>query len=77
MREWRYSSTILDLGTRRGLAVSFTALTLYILEKSPRYPLDRRLVGPQSALDAVEKRKILHCRQSSPAVQPETRRYTD
>jgi hypothetical protein len=32
---------------------------VYSLGKSPRYPLERRLGGPQSSLDAVEKRKIL------------------
>jgi hypothetical protein len=27
--------------------------------KSPRYPLDRRLGGPRTGLDAVEKSKVL------------------
>jgi hypothetical protein len=34
--------------------VSFTLLLLYPLEKSPRYPLDRRLVG----IHELECRKI-------------------
>jgi hypothetical protein len=33
--------------------------------KSPRYPLDR-LGGPLVCLDAVEKRQILHYRESNP-----------
>jgi hypothetical protein len=42
MGEWRYTSTILDLGTTWRWVVSFTPLQLY-----PRYLLDRRLGGPQ------------------------------
>jgi hypothetical protein len=38
---------ILDLGTRWCM-VSYTARTPYCRGKSPRYPLDRRLIGPQS-----------------------------
>jgi len=38
--------------------VSFTPRPLYLQGKSPWYPLDRRLGGPQSRLDAVVKRKI-------------------
>jgi hypothetical protein len=39
--------------------VSFTPRPLYLLGKSHRYPLDRRL-GPRVDLDDVEKRKIWH-----------------
>jgi hypothetical protein len=39
--------------------VSITPWPLYPLGKGPRYPLDRRLVGPQSRVDAVEKRTFL------------------
>jgi hypothetical protein len=46
--ECRYSSIILDVRTRRRRVVSFTHLTLYPRGKSPRYPLDRGLGGPQS-----------------------------
>jgi hypothetical protein len=46
--EWRYSSTILDLGTCWRWAVSFTPRPLYPRECRRRYPLDRRLGGPQS-----------------------------
>jgi hypothetical protein len=43
MGEWRYSSTILDLGTRWRWVVCFTPLPVYL-----RYPLERRQGGPQS-----------------------------
>jgi hypothetical protein len=40
---------ILDLGTRWRWVVSFTPQPLYPQGKTlPRYPLDRRLSGPQS-----------------------------
>jgi hypothetical protein len=39
---------ILDLSTRCRRVVSFTFRPLYRQGKSPRYPLDRRLGGPQS-----------------------------
>jgi hypothetical protein len=39
---------MLDLGTRRRWLVSFTPRSLYSLTKSPWYPLNRRLGGPQS-----------------------------
>jgi hypothetical protein len=48
MGEWRYSSTILDLGTRWRWVVSFMPRPLYPRRKSSGYPMDRRLGGPQS-----------------------------
>jgi hypothetical protein len=45
------SSCILDIGTRWGWVVSFMPLPLYPQGKSPWYPLDRGLGGPQSRLD--------------------------
>jgi hypothetical protein len=42
------TSHILDLGTRWRWVVSFTPRPLYPQGKSPWYPLDRRLGGPQS-----------------------------
>jgi hypothetical protein len=48
MGEWRYRSTILDLDIRWRRVVSFTPLPLYPKGTSSRYPLDRRLLGPQS-----------------------------
>jgi hypothetical protein len=46
--EWRYRSVILDLSTRRRSVVSFTPRLLYFQGNSPRYPLYKRLVEPQS-----------------------------
>jgi hypothetical protein len=48
MGDWRYSSTILDLGTRRTWVVSFTPRPLYPGGNRPRHRPDRRLGGPQS-----------------------------
>jgi hypothetical protein len=48
MREWRYSSTILYLGTRWRWVVIFTPLPLYSRGNNPRWPLDRTLGWPQS-----------------------------
>jgi hypothetical protein len=45
--EWRYSSTIHNLGTRWRWAV-FTPLPLYTRGRCPRYPLDTRPGKPQS-----------------------------
>jgi hypothetical protein len=46
--EWRYSCTIPDLGTRWRWVVSLTRWRLYHCGKSPWYPLNRTLGGPQS-----------------------------
>jgi hypothetical protein len=53
MREWRLVPLICNLGNR--WRVSFTLRPLCPWGRSPQYPLDRRLDGPQAALDAVEK----------------------
>jgi hypothetical protein len=45
---------------------NFTPLPLYPQCRNPRYPLDRMLGGPTAGLDAVEKRKILHCWEWNP-----------
>jgi hypothetical protein len=47
MAEWRYSSTILDLGTRWRWVVSFMPRSLYPRGNSHHFPLDTRLGGPQ------------------------------
>jgi len=39
---------VFDLGTRWRWTVSFTPRPLYPQRKSSRYPLDRRLAGPES-----------------------------
>jgi hypothetical protein len=61
MGEWRHSFTILDLGNSWRWVVSFTPRPLYSRGNRQSYPLDRRL-----SLDAVEKRKIVPCRESNP-----------
>jgi hypothetical protein len=38
--------------------VRFTLLPLYPRGNGPRYPFDRRLVGPRAGLDDREKRKF-------------------
>jgi hypothetical protein len=43
MRKWRYSSIILDLGTKWKCKVSFIPLLLYPQGRNPWYPLARRL----------------------------------
>jgi hypothetical protein len=48
VRESRYISTNLDLGTKWRWVVSFTHRPLYHRRKRPYYALDRRLGGPQS-----------------------------
>jgi hypothetical protein len=57
------------------------ARPLYTQGKSPSYPLDRRLGGPRTVLDAVVKRKILSPRWESnprtPIIQTVAQRYTD
>jgi hypothetical protein len=58
---------ILDLGTRWRWAVSFTSLPLYPQGKSPWYPLDRRLGGPQSRSGRGGEKKNS---QSLPGLEP-------
>jgi hypothetical protein len=59
MGEWRYSSTILDLGTRWRWVVSYTPRPLYPEEILPGTHWIGGWVGPRAGLDVVEKRKIL------------------
>jgi hypothetical protein len=49
----------LDLDTSWRSVVSFTPRPLYPRGKSPRYPLDRRLGGPQSRSGRRGEEKIL------------------
>jgi hypothetical protein len=77
MREWRYSSTILDLVTRRRLSVRFT--TLPPLPPEKHHPvLITRLGRPQNRSARCAEGKILplpriETRPSSPVAH----RYTD
>jgi hypothetical protein len=77
-REWRYSSTILDLGSRWKLVVSFTSRPLYSRGNSYGYPLDRRLGGSQSWSGRYEEEKNLALTGNrNPAFQHVARFYTD
>jgi hypothetical protein len=66
---------------RRRWVVSFTPRPLYPHGKSPWYPLDRRLGGPQSRSGRGGEEKIPSLRRESnprtPIVQPVAQRYTD
>jgi hypothetical protein len=77
MGEWRYSSTVLDLGIRLRGMVSFTPRPLY-LRRSPQYPLERRLGGPQGRSGRCgEEKNLASAGNRTPAVQLVARRYTD
>jgi hypothetical protein len=71
MGEWRYSSTILSLGTRWRWVVSFMLQPLQPWGKSSRFLLDRRLGEPQSWAGryAVEK-NLTPARNQTPATLP-------
>jgi hypothetical protein len=62
MGEWKYSSTILDLGTRWRWVVSLSPRPLYPLINRPRYPSYERMGGPQSRSG---EEKILPWRDSN------------
>jgi hypothetical protein len=56
---WRYSPTIIDLGTRWSWVVRFTFQSHYSRENHPRYPLDRGLGGFQSRSERCRREKNL------------------
>jgi hypothetical protein len=58
-REWKYSSTVLDLGTRWMLMVSYTSASILPWKVAPITLWTGGWVGPLVALDAMEKRKYL------------------
>jgi hypothetical protein len=59
VREWRYSATILDVGTRWRRMVSIMTRPLYSRGKSPWYSFNRRLGGPQSRSGSCDVEKSL------------------
>jgi hypothetical protein len=65
MGEWRYSSTIRDLGTRWWV-VSFMPLQLNLRERAPGYALDRRPGGPRSRSGRGGEQKIFALRWIEP-----------
>jgi hypothetical protein len=75
--ERRYSTTILDLGTRWRWVVSFTPRPLYSRGKSPRYSFNRKLGGPRSQSGRYGERIFFApAGNRTPAFQPVARRYT-
>jgi hypothetical protein len=79
MGEWRYRTTILDLGTRWRWMVSFTPLPFYTQGRSPTYPLCRRLGGSQSQSGhcGEEKKSLALAGNQTPAIQPKAHHSTD
>jgi hypothetical protein len=71
----------IDLGTRWRWVVSYTPWPLYPQGKSPWYPFDRRLGGPQSRSGRSGEEKNYQPPPESnprtPIVQPVAQRYTD
>jgi hypothetical protein len=64
---------ILNFGTRWRCMVSFLPWSLYPWGKSPQYPLDRGLGGPQSQCGHSGKEKNSHhylCQELNPVIQP-------
>jgi hypothetical protein len=70
MGKWSYSSIIIDLGTRWRWVVCFAPQLLYLRRKSPRYPLRRRLGGPQSWSGHLGEKILAPAGNRNPAVQP-------
>jgi hypothetical protein len=78
IRQWTYSSTILDLGIRCEWVISFTTQPLYIPGQSPWYPFHKKLGEPQSCSGVDEKRKSpVSAGNQTLAIQPIARCYTD
>jgi hypothetical protein len=58
MGEWKYSSTILDLGVRWRWVASFTALPCYPWETAPGTHWTGGWMGPRAGVDIMEKRRV-------------------
>jgi hypothetical protein len=74
-----FTSAILNTNIKQRCVASFTLQMLYPQGKSPRYPLDKSLVGSRASLNRVEKNKISCPYQkqdpNSSDVQPITNYY--
>jgi hypothetical protein len=55
MRSGYIEPQFLDLGTNWRSAVSLTPLLFYPWERSPQYPIVRRLEDPRAGMDDTEK----------------------
>jgi hypothetical protein len=76
--EWKYSSTILDSGTRWKWVFRLTGQPLYFWGQNPRYPQGRMLGGSHSRSGRCGGEKnITIARNRTRAVQHVARRYTD
>jgi hypothetical protein len=74
---WGYAPRIPDFGTRWRGVISFTLRPFYPQGKSPWYPLDRRLGGPQSRFGrgGEEKNSQPLPGLEPPIIRPVTQRY--
>jgi hypothetical protein len=71
MREWIYSSTIHDLGTRWWSVVSFTLLPLYPRRNSHRYPMEREgWAVPRAVWKLWRKKNLTPLGNRTPAFHP-------
>jgi hypothetical protein len=76
--QWRYSTAILNLGTRWRWMVSFTPWLLNPWRNCHWYPLDRRLGGPQNWSGCCrEKKNLFTARNWTLAIQPIAHCYAD
>jgi hypothetical protein len=70
IRVWRYNSTVSNVGTRWQLSGQFRALSIYIRGNSRRYPLDRRLGGPQGRYECGQENSRATARIQPPPPPP-------
>jgi hypothetical protein len=78
MWKWRYSCSIVDLGTIWRWVVSFMSQPLCSCGKSAQSALNRMLFGSQSQSGSCEVEKIsCPCQQSNPSQKPIACYYTD
>jgi hypothetical protein len=75
--EWRYSSTILDLGTRWRWVVNFMPWPLTTQENCLWHILDRRLGGPQGRSGCSEERNVTLAANQTSTIQPVAHHCTD
>jgi hypothetical protein len=64
--EWRYNFTIIYIGTRWRIVVSFMPWPFYSEEFVPSSHWIQSRIQPRAGLEAVEKRKILLLRRFEP-----------
>jgi hypothetical protein len=77
MREWRYSSTILDLDTRWMWVVSFTPRSFCPEDRPSGTQWISGWAGPTAGLDVVTKRNFFSVWNRTLPFEPVVRRYTN